>query len=583
MSWALSLPPQLTIKASIAQARVPACPKESASGLALTLQNGELSGHLDYLELDLTCKRPVSTTSSNPTEVAEIISVLNELPELDFKIKQLVVHLPEAKVTGPGELAHTKTGYQLSWHTNFGAAELELQPEGQGLRWQGVVPGSLLTKQLNGRVTLSGQWLPEEPVELSVKGQLPKPLQGNWQLALSALETPHGWQLAPTSRLTVPRLRWQDVEFNQLVLKPTQALSLAKPWHAELSWQQGRWQQQPIPKGTLSANSVNNNSLAGAMALQLAPQVALKGSWRYGEGLALQLPRQTFNAPEVWRWLNTWLTLPVGIAAEQGKLAVSLNANNILDNRQPIFLDAQLSDSHWRYLDIEAQQLAARLQMQWDHRGLRSLGPQPISLQHLALGVPITDIVGALRWQADGIWLSGLTAHAFDGQLALSPMALGAPLHSELQLSNISLDQLLSYASVEGLTGSGRLYGRLPISLEQGISVTDGSAYSDNGWISYQADEELTAAGADNISLELALGLLQDLRYERLTAAITMKPNGEATIDSHFKGQAPVKGKLHDVNFNYHHQENLLQLLASLRYAQGLTERLPTRSKGEKK
>lgn len=562
---------------------MPACPKEAASGLALTLQNGELTGNLDYLALDLTCERPVTTTSSNPTDVAQISSVLNELPELDFKIKQLVVYLPEAKVIGPGQLAHTQAGYQLNWHTNVGVAELNLEPKQQGWRWQGKVPGSLLTKQLDGIVTVSGQWLPKAPVELGAKGQLPKPLQGNWQLALSARETEVGWQLTPASRLIVPRLRWQDAEFKQLVLKPTQALSLAKPWQAELSWQQGRWQQQSIPKGTLSANSVNHNPLTGKLALQLAPQITLKGHWQYEKGLALQLPRQTFNTPVVWRWLNTWLTLPVGIAAEQGALAVSLNANNILDNRQPIFLDAQLSDSHWRYLDIEAQQLAARLQLQWDHRGLRSIGPQPISLQHLALGVPITDLVGAVRWQSDGLWLSGLTARAFDGQLALSPMALSTPLHSELQLSNISLDKLLSYASVEGLTGSGRLYGRLPISLEQGISVTDGSAYSDNGWISYQADEELTAAGNDNISLELALGLLQDLRYDRLTAAITMQPNGEATIDSHFKGRAPVKGKLHDVNFNYHHQENLLQLLASLRYAQGLTERLPTRSKGDKK
>lgn len=583
MSWAISLPSGLTVKAAIAEAHVPACPKESASGLTLTLQNGKLTGHLDYLELDLTCERPASTTSSDSPDIAEIVSVLNELPELDFKIKQLVVHLPEAKVTGPGELAHTKTGYQLNWQTNVGVAELNLETKQQGWRWQGEVPGPLLTKQLDGMITVSGQWLAKAPVDLSVKGQLPKPLQGHWQLALSALETPHGWQLAPTSQLTVPRLRWQDMEFKQLVLKPTQALSLAKPWQVELSWQQGRWQQQQLPKGTLTANSVNNNPLTGKLALQLAPQLTLKGDWQYEKGLALQLPRQTFNVPVVWRWLTTWITLPVGIAAEQGVLAVSLNANNILDNRQPILLDAQLSESHWRYLDIEAKQLAARLQLQWDHRGLRSLGPQPISLQHLAVGVPVTDIMGAWRWQADGPWLSGLTARAFDGQLALSPMALSVPLHSELQLSNISLDKLLSYASVEGLTGSGRLYGRLPISLEQGISVTDGSAYSDNGWISYQADEELLAAGNDNISLELALGLLQDLRYDRLTAAITMQPNGEATIDSHFKGRAPVKGKLHEVNFNYHHQENLLQLLASLRYAQGLTERLPTRSKGEKK
>lgn len=54
-----------------------------------------------------------------------------------------------------------------------------------------------------------------------------------------------------------------------------------------------------------------------------------------------------------------------------------------------------------------------------------------------------------------------------------------------------------------------------------------------------------------------------------------MARTGEAVINSHLQGRAPVKGKLHAVNFNYHHQENLLQLLASLRFAQDLTERLP--------
>ena len=60
-----------------------------------------------------------------------------------------------------------------------------------------------------------------------------------------------------------------------------------------------------------------------------------------------------------------------------------------------------------------------------------------------------------------------------------------------------------------------------------------------------------------------------------------MARTGEAEIRSQLIGRAPVKGKLHPVNLNYHHQENLLQLLASLRFAQNLTDRLPASLQGE--
>ncbi|MBR9858871.1 MAG: hypothetical protein GYB38_14305 [Gammaproteobacteria bacterium] len=578
LAQGLPLPEWLQVQATLARAQVPACPKEQAEGLALTLNEGRIEGRLRRLSLDLSCSRSGGGTAEGE---GDALSLLLTLPTIDFHIDALTLHLPEAVVTGAAELRHTPQHLEIVWHTDAGEARLELLAEQQGWRWQGELPGMLVTPALDQPVLLGGGWQPGQPLRLEARGELPAPLTGTWQVQLAAEQGEFGWQLQPDSRLTVARLRWKQLELNRLELAPVGDIMRQGPWRARLSWQQGRWQQQTLPGAALLLSGAGSDRRQGTVALELNRGLQLKGDWHYDRGLALTVPNQSLPVAEVWQWLSGWLALPVGLTFEAGKLQLSLMAANLLDAGQPIALETALAKGLLSYRDMRAEQVAASLKLKWDKGRLHSIGPQALSAARFDVGVPITDIRAALDWREGKAWLSGLTARAFDGRLALAPMALTAKPHGEVHLSDIELEQILLYANVSGLTGSGKLHGRLPFSFDPRFSISAGKAYSDNGWVSYQAGGQLLATGESNLSLGLTLGLLSDLRYQRLEADISMAASGEAIIDSRLRGQAPVMGKMHPVNFNYRHQENLLQLLASLRFAQDLSERLPARLQGE--
>ncbi|MBL1376161.1 intermembrane phospholipid transport protein YdbH family protein [Zobellella iuensis] len=581
MSGALSaqwLPEWLSAQATLARAQVPACPREQAEGLSLVLDQGQLQGRLARLSLDLTCSR---SGASGAEGESDALSLLLTLPPIDFRVEELTLYLPRGVATGAAELRHRQQHLDILWQTASGDVRLALLPEQQGWRWQGELPGGVLAPEFGHSLTLSGGWQPGQELTLSAGGALPAPLSGHWQLRLAAIEGDAGWQLQPGSRLQIPRLGWQALELGTLELAPVGIQHLDGPWQARLSWQQGRWGEQALPEAGLIVETSDEDERRGSLTLELGPALRLRGNWHYDQGLALRVPEQSLPFAGLWQWLSGWLALPVGVEPAAGNLVLSLAAPDLLDETRPVTLGLALREGQLSYRDMQAEQVAARLGLQWRRGALQTVGSNGLTVALLDIGVPITDLSGAVQLRRGVPWLSGLTARALGGQLALSPMALTAAPSGEMHFSDISLEQILGYTAVSGLTGNGRLHGRLPFSFERGFSVTGGRAHSENGWISYQAGEDLLASGASNLTLGLTLGLLSDLRYDRLEAEISMAPDGEAVIESRLQGQAPVMGRMHPVNFNYHHEENLLQLLASLRFARDLSERLPVRLQGE--
>ncbi|WP_375056717.1 YdbH domain-containing protein [Zobellella sp. DQSA1] len=574
------LPEWLSAQATLARAQVPACPREQAEGLSLVLDQGQLQGRLARLSLDLTCSR---SGDSGAEGESDALSLLLTLPPIDFRVEELTLYLPSGVTTGTAELRHRQQHLDILWQTASGDVKLALLPEQQGWRWQGEIPGNLLAPEFGHSLTLSGGWQPGQELTLAVGGVLPAPLSGSWQLRLAAIEGEAGWQLQPGSRLQIPQLGWQELELGTLELAPVGIQYLDGPWQARLSWQQGRWGEQALPEAALILGTSAGDERRGSLTLELGPALRLLGSWHYDEGLALRVPEQSLPLAGLWQWLSGWLALPVGVEPAAGNLVLSLEAPDLLDATRPVTAGLVLREGQLSYRDMLAEQMAARLNLQWRRGSLQTVGTNSLTVALLDIGVPITDIHGAVQLRQGMPWLSGLTARALGGQLALSPMALAAAPSGEMHFSDISLEQILGYTAVSGLTGNGRLHGRLPFSFERGFSVTGGRAHSEGGWISYQAGEDLLASGASNLTLGLTLGLLSDLRYDRLEAEISMAPDGEAVIESRLQGQAPVMGRMHPVNFNYHHEENLLQLLASLRFARDLSERLPVRLQGESK
>ncbi|WP_417605625.1 intermembrane phospholipid transport protein YdbH family protein [Oceanimonas baumannii] len=571
---AAALPAGLELTAQMERASVPACPREQARQLELHWRNGEVSGSLDYLGLDLACSRSGNQGAQGESDA---LSLLLTLPPVDFSIEHFMLHLPDRELSGPARLRHRDGDIIVHWQAENGPLSITLTPEQGGWRWRGELPGNVLLPSLSKPVSMQGYWQPGQGLQVAVDTALPEPLTGRLSLDGQLNITADGWQWDPASRLTIDRLSWRQLRLNELVLQPAGALPLTGIGHWILRWQGGHWQQQHLPGAQLTLALDDHRH--GTITLELDPKLKVRTDWRWQEGLALTLPQQSLSLAKMAAWLNRWITLPE-LDVEQGELALSGRAENVLDGEQPLTLTLALKDGRLRRGELYAQGVKGQVEVV-RHNGQLSLGRHSgLTIAELNTGVPVTNIHGSLSWRDNSPWLSGLTANVLDGRLALSPMKLSTHLRGELHLQDISLARLLNLSAVPGLTGDGSLHGRLPFVLNDRISVQNGRLWGYDGWVSYQAGESLTETAADNLSLGLTLGMLKDLRYDRLNADMSMSEDGEAIIMTRLQGRAPVGGQLHPVNFNYRHQENLLQLLASLRFAEQLSERLPARLQG---
>jgi hypothetical protein len=113
----------------------------------------------------------------------------------------------------------------------------------------------------------------------------------------------------------------------------------------------------------------------------------------------------------------------------------------------------------------------------------------------------------------------------------------------ELTVADVDLAELLGLVHLEGLTGTGRLDGRLPLSLADGrirIAGAELHASEAGGWIRYRPSgrphESLGAAGAALGDFLLAL---RDFRYEKLSLRVDGDPQGEVKVAVSLAGANP--------------------------------------------
>jgi hypothetical protein len=123
---------------------------------------------------------------------------------------------------------------------------------------------------------------------------------------------------------------------------------------------------------------------------------------------------------------------------------------------------------------------------------------------------------------------------------------------------------------VEGLEASGLMDGSIPVFIDdQGLRVINGElhARAPGGRIRYipaggtEAMEE--AAPGTNIVFEI----LEDLNYQTLETRMNYVPDGNLILNLAIRGRSPKLDEKRPVHFNLNLEQNVLQLLRSLRIA----------------
>ena len=175
--------------------------------------------------------------------------------------------------------------------------------------------------------------------------------------------------------------------------------------------------------------------------------------------------------------------------------------------------------------------------------------------------------------------ISSLSAELLGGKIKASPIyttLTDMNIRTDIDLTELSLDQLLQLENQPGLTGQGQLSGRLPIIYHQGeLTVKAGEIMATKpGRIRYEPSDKIQQMGLTNQGLNIALKALSNFNYTTLSANANYQANGDLMLRTQLSGSNPEWNKGQPVNFSVNIQENLIQLMKSLQFADKLAERL---------
>ena len=203
-------------------------------------------------------------------------------------------------------------------------------------------------------------------------------------------------------------------------------------------------------------------------------------------------------------------------------------------------------------------------------------------VRHIDSGVTVSNVNASLKLTqaAAGslpqLAVTDLAGELFDGSFSADDFVYDFNLDKNsltLKAENIDLAQVVATQQLRDISVSGRIDGTLPLEIdESGISVKQG-VFLNNirpGTIRYTP-----SSGADQLKQNLltgvALDALRDFRYSHLAADVNFTPQGMLKIDLQLKGTSPELDTRRPVHLNINTEQNLLSLLKSLRYAEGVS------------
>lgn len=159
-------------------------------------------------------------------------------------------------------------------------------------------------------------------------------------------------------------------------------------------------------------------------------------------------------------------------------------------------------------------------------------------------------------------------AEIFSGTFSFSPLLITDLDHivGRLHVRNLSLSEVLELYQVPGVSVTGLLKADLPFVVHgSAISITNGSIEQQGagGVIQIKDNVSIEQLKLTQPQLRYALELLENLHYDSLHSDIDYKPSGDTKLTINIKGRNPNVER--PIEFNYSHEENILQLFRSLR------------------
>lgn len=160
-------------------------------------------------------------------------------------------------------------------------------------------------------------------------------------------------------------------------------------------------------------------------------------------------------------------------------------------------------------------------------------------------GLPPTPITLGFAWRGDRLDIERLEAGLAGGRLTTSPFAVSAAgrlsVETTLDLADVDLAEVFKLIDVEGLAGTGKLGGTIPLRWAEGrLAVAGGQlATAGPGRLSLARDRLPAALNQAGEEVALALTALADFHYDSLSLTLDKSAGGQGSIRVTIRGSNP--------------------------------------------
>ena len=164
--------------------------------------------------------------------------------------------------------------------------------------------------------------------------------------------------------------------------------------------------------------------------------------------------------------------------------------------------------------------------------------------------------------------------HVLLRDLLLDPAA--PRLDLPLDIEGLDLAELLRILDIEGLSGSGRLSGRIPIAIEgETVTIANGRLAAEApGTLRFESERARQVLAAAGESAELMLRALEDFRYDELSLTIDKPATAGARLTLVLLGHNPDVLDGYPFRFNINLEGDTDRLVAALNQAYSLSNRM---------
>jgi len=264
-----------------------------------------------------------------------------------------------------------------------------------------------------------------------------------------------------------------------------------------------------------------------------------------------------------------------------GTLGLASHATWSLSNEFRLTTRIKLDDAGGTIADALFSGLHIDHELQVAPR-LRTVDSDTMTIKYLDSGIIASNIQAALQFtDASTGTLPQLVIQGLHGQIlggTFSADDFIYDLNREhnrfiIAASDIDLAAIIEAQQLENIEVTGKVDGTVPIVISnQGVVVEHG-AFSNKireGTIRYNP-----AAGSEQLKhnplTKIALDALKDFHYNHLSADVNFMPKGTLTVNIQLKGNSPELDTNRPVHLNINTEQNLLSLLKSLRFAEGVS------------